>query len=62
MCNMRPRDPTLNAGQKDRDLAERPAPLNSSELFRGRTRIEIEHQGQLYRLQITRQGKLILTK
>lgn len=56
------RDPTLNAGQKKRDLGNRPAPLSSSELFQGQTRIEIDHQGELYRLQITRQGKLILTK
>jgi hemin uptake protein HemP len=62
MCNMRSRDPTLKTRQKERDVANRPAPLNSSDLFRGETRIEIEHQGELYRLQITRQGKLILTK
>ncbi len=36
--------------------------LNTRELFQGTQRIHIEHQGEIYRLQITRQGKLILTK
>ncbi|KAA3625453.1 MAG: hemin uptake protein HemP [Proteobacteria bacterium] len=34
----------------------------SLDLFRGQTRILIEHGGSTYVLQITRQGKLILTK
>lgn len=38
------------------------AVLNTRELFQGAQRIHIEHQGEIYRLQITRQGKLILTK
>ena len=36
--------------------------LQSSELFRGRTEIMIQHDGQDYRLRITRQNKMILTK
>ena len=36
--------------------------LTTAELFRGHNRIEIDHKGETYRLQITRQGKLILTK
>ncbi|MCB1728662.1 MAG: hemin uptake protein HemP [Gammaproteobacteria bacterium] len=40
----------------------RPPVLNSRELFRDGPRIEIEHQGEIYRLQITRLGRLILTK
>ncbi|HPQ23790.1 MAG TPA: hemin uptake protein HemP [Gammaproteobacteria bacterium] len=36
--------------------------MNSRELFRDGPRIEIEHQGEIYRLQITRLGRLILTK
>jgi len=35
---------------------------DSQELFRGRQEILIEHSGDAYRLRITRQGKLILTK
>jgi hemin uptake protein HemP len=38
------------------------AVLRSTELFAGRREICIEHAGQLYRLRITRSGKLILQK
>lgn len=34
----------------------------SEELLRGSRFVEILHQGELYRLQATRLGKLILTK
>ena len=46
----------------------RPAPMRplrtiaSAAVFKGETEIGIEHHGELYRLKITRQGKLILTK
>ena len=36
--------------------------FTSEELFAGRTEIGIVHEGALYRLKITRQGKLILNK
>jgi hemin uptake protein HemP len=36
--------------------------LDSATLFAGRTEIVIDHGGALYRLKITRQGKLILNK
>jgi len=36
--------------------------LTSDSLFRGEYEIGIEHHGALYRLKITRQGKLILNK
>jgi hemin uptake protein HemP len=35
---------------------------NSRDLFRGQQEILIEHAGHAYRLRITRQDKLILTK
>ena len=38
------------------------APLRSDDLLRGRRVVEIDHNGELYRLQATRLGKLILTK
>jgi hemin uptake protein HemP len=41
---------------------ERPAQLSSVELLRGQRLVEIAHNGEIYRLQATRQGKLILTK
>lgn len=40
---------------------ERPR-MPSSALLQGHNAIEIEHRGDIYRLQLTRQGKLILTK
>jgi hemin uptake protein HemP len=36
--------------------------LTSAELMQGRRELVIEHQGERYRLQQTRNGKLILTK
>jgi hemin uptake protein HemP len=41
---------------------ERPVQLSSDELLRGQRLVEIAHNGEIYRLQATRQGKLILTK
>ena len=42
--------------------ADASAPLPSEALLQGRRTIEISHNGAVYRLQATRQGKLILTK
>jgi hemin uptake protein HemP len=36
--------------------------LPSAALLRGQKAVSIDHNGLLYRLQTTRQGKLILTK
>ncbi len=36
--------------------------LSSDALLRGQKAVTISHNGSLYRLQATRQGKLILTK
>ena len=36
--------------------------LESSDIFRGQSEIIIRHEGVLYRMKITRQGKLILNK
>jgi len=36
--------------------------LTSQALLQGQTSVVIAHNGALYRLQTTRQGKLILTK
>ncbi|WP_365881955.1 hemin uptake protein HemP [Bosea sp. (in: a-proteobacteria)] len=46
-----------------RPAAMRPVrTVASAAVFKGETEIGIEHHGELYRLRITRQGKLILTK
>ncbi|WP_319529964.1 hemin uptake protein HemP [uncultured Cohaesibacter sp.] len=38
------------------------ATIDSSDLFAGEREIQISHRGELYRLRITAQQKLILTK
>lgn len=38
------------------------AVYSSAQLFNGATEICIDHDGTIYRLKITRQGKLILNK
>jgi hemin uptake protein HemP len=40
----------------------RPVPVASEDLLRGQRLLEICHNGEVYRLQATRLGKLILTK
>ena len=42
--------------------ASTPVTLDSSTLFAGGDEVRLVHRGQEYRLRITRQGKLILTK
>ncbi|MBP6718322.1 MAG: hemin uptake protein HemP [Rhodoferax sp.] len=37
-------------------------PVQSSTLFKGGKSVSIEHHGEIYRLQTTKLGKLILTK
>lgn len=39
-----------------------PVQLTSQDVLRGQKAVAITHNGALYRLQTTRQGKLILTK
>lgn len=50
------------AAQPGARPAGRAMPLPSEHLLRGQKMVEIEHNGELYRLQATRLGKLILTK
>jgi hemin uptake protein HemP len=68
---MTDRDPSLPSRQADSSAsppgcdpqrATRHAPLPSEDLLRGRRMVEIAHNGEVYRLQATRLGKLILTK
>jgi len=39
-----------------------PRMIRSSDLLQGERQIVIEHEGELYRLQLTRNGRLILQK
>jgi hemin uptake protein HemP len=42
--------------------AAAPERVSTEALFGPRAELEIEHKGEIYRLRITRTGKLILTK
>jgi hemin uptake protein HemP len=44
------------------DSITHPLVLNSADLFGSRNEIRVHHNGQEYRLRITKAGKLILTK
>lgn len=46
----------------EKNSDQTPRRLCSNDLFAGQSRLLIEHDGGNYLLQITRQGKLILTK
>ena len=50
------REPSTPSGDPRRP------PLPSEQLLQGRRIVEIAHNGEVYRLQATRLGKLILTK
>ncbi|WP_440589647.1 hemin uptake protein HemP [Pelagibacterium mangrovi] len=41
---------------------DRPQTVSTTELFGKEREIAIDHEGTIYRLRITRQGKLILNK
>lgn len=54
--------PALDAAPSAAPLELRRKPLPSEHLLQGRRVVEIAHNGEVYRLQATRLGKLILTK
>ena len=49
-------------GRRHRSRCQRPRRLKVSELLAGEREAILEHSGQDYRLRITANGKLILTK
>ena len=55
-----PQQPSAADGSARAEPAR--APLDSETLLQGRRIVEISHNGEIYRLQATRLGKLILTK
>lgn len=56
-------DPAGPDGPGLRQSAAAPSePVHSADLFKGQKSVVIEHNGEKYRLQSTRLGKLILTK
>lgn len=52
--------PSLPVEPESRTCA--PGAIRTDRLFQGRQEILIDHQGETYRLRITKNGKLILTK
>lgn len=59
-----PAGPPASTGSDTADLLPggRPRTVSSTELLKGSRVVEICHNGEVYRLQSTRLGKLILTK
>ncbi|MCD2178419.1 hemin uptake protein HemP [Rhizobium sp. C1] len=55
-------DQTSPTPDDRRAPAERSTVYSTETLFNGAREIEIAHNGEIYRLRITRQGKLILNK
>lgn len=53
---------TSKTAVQGRGHASASTPLDSAALLQGRKMVEIAHNGVIYRLQVTQQGKLILTK
>jgi hemin uptake protein HemP len=47
---------------EERDSTEAPKTISAGDLFEGQREILIEHEGETYRLRITRRNKLILQK
>lgn len=52
----------IETGGAERGSSPAPAVLSSQALMQGAKAVDIAHNGAVYRLQATRQGKLILTK
>jgi hemin uptake protein HemP len=67
-CGTAPRPDPIDKSVGLRTLVPRPAQtgtartLNSADLLGEQGTVFIQHKGEMYRLQSTRQGKLILTK
>jgi hemin uptake protein HemP len=59
----RPNDPTSHQPDVDADAPqENVRVISAQEIFQGDREICIEHEGEIYRLRITRRNKLILQK
>ena len=51
-----------NRPDSTRAVHEEHPRISSAELLQGQQQLEIDHAGEVYRLRITKTGKLILTK
>ncbi|MFC4157782.1 hemin uptake protein HemP [Chitinimonas lacunae] len=52
----------MNAAHPPKPARPLPTIIEARTLLRGQPELLITHQGELYRLRMTRNGKLILTK
>jgi hemin uptake protein HemP len=57
-----PEHARARAARRRDGAGDGPLTLDSAALFAGRSEVRLLHRGQEYRLRVTRQGKLILTK
>lgn len=57
-----PAAPVSDIAARDKAATGEPPHLSTAQLFRDCNEILIEHRGERYRLRLTRQDKLILTK
>jgi hemin uptake protein HemP len=55
-------EPTSMSGQSFKKMTPQTPVIESSSLFAGMKQVLISHAGEVYRLRITRNGKLILNK
>ncbi len=56
------RDKIISERDDHNATPQRTTAYSTAVLFHGAREIHIEHNGEIYRLRITRQGKLILNK
>lgn len=49
-------------GASSKKIAQTPREIDTDELFRGAKAVIINHEGEPYRLSVTKNGKLILQK
>ena len=57
-----PEDVQHDEGSSHPESPDRPLIVQSAELLQGRRELWIEHGDEMYRLRLTRSGKLYLTK
>jgi hemin uptake protein HemP len=62
MTRSAPANPTVDKQEASSAHHTSARVVDSQTLLQGQSMVFIRHQGELYRLQATRQGKLILTK
>ena len=62
MAEEQPQPPGEQPDKREAEAGTPTATISSEELFRGTREVRIRHAGEVYRLRLTRSGKLILHK